>query len=285
MFQVFIENFTFQLNLKKSIQENASNYYEKAKRDLKKLVGLEKAIQETRLKIEEFKNQKIEEEQNIKVPLRTPKREWFEKFRWFYSSNGFLVIGGKDASTNEYLIKRQMEDNDVVFHADIPGAPFVLIKTEGKTFTEQTIKEAAQLAASYSRAWKEMLTTTNVYWVSPQQVSKHPPSGEYLSKGSFMIYGKRNHIKDVPLEVAIGIIKEDTIRVIGGPADAVAKKTKLYVKIVPGKKNSGELAKEIKYRLAKTSLNSERDEILKIPLEEIQRFIPSGKGDLLNDLK
>ena len=28
-------------------------------------------------------------------------KEWYEKFRWFYSSEGFLCIGGRDSTTND----------------------------------------------------------------------------------------------------------------------------------------------------------------------------------------
>jgi len=125
-----------------------------------------------------------------------------------------------------------------------------------------------------------MSTVTHVYWVSPQQVSEHPPSGEYLPRGSFMIYGKRNYVRDVPLEVAVGIKREDGMRVIGGPVEAIAKQTDLYVRIIPGKNASSRLAKEIRYRLAQASSNAEREETLKIPVEEVQRFIPLGRGDL-----
>jgi len=282
MLQVSVEGQKFELDLKQSIQENASKYYESAKRARRKLVGVETAIKQTQVKIEGLKYQIIEESEKAgKPPSRSPARDWYEKFRWFYSSDGFLVIGGRDASTNEVLIRKHMETDDMVFHTDTPGAPFILIKTKGELPPEQTIKEAAQLAASYSRDWKEMLTATNVYWVSPKQVSKHPPSGQYLPKGSFMIYGKRNYVRNVPLEVTIGIRKEHGIKIIGGPLDAIASQTKIYVRIVPGENASSKLAKDIKYRLAKASSNAEREEILKIPIEEIQRFIPSGRGDLL----
>jgi len=281
--QVSVENQSFQLDLEKSVQENALSHYEGAKKAERKLVGVGKAIEQTQVEIGKLRNLMVEEsERASKPPSIMPKREWYEKFRWFHSSDGFLVIGGRDASTNRVLVRRYMKTDDIVFHTDIPGAPFVLVKTDGKLPPEQTVREAAQLAASYSRAWKEMLATTNVYWVSPQQVSEHPPSGEYLPKGSFMIYGKRNYVRNVPLEAAIGVKKEDRMKIIGGPTDAIAKQTDLFVKIVPGKNTSSKLAKEIRHRLATASSNTEREEILQIPIEEIQGFIPSGRGDLLS---
>ncbi|HDQ07137.1 MAG TPA: fibronectin-binding domain-containing protein, partial [Candidatus Bathyarchaeota archaeon] len=195
---VSVDNHVFSINLRHSIQANADKYYSRSKKAEKKLRGAEKTLQETRAKIEKAKKQVTQRKETQQPLVKRRKKQWFEKFRWFHSSDGFLVIGGRDATTNEILIKRRMEPQDIVFHAEIVGAPFVLIKTEGKTAPEQTINEAAQLAASYSRAWGEMLSAVNVYWVNPEQVSKTPPSGQFLKKGSFMISGSKNFVRGVP---------------------------------------------------------------------------------------
>ena len=67
-----------------------------------------------------------------KRKVGTGNREWYEKFRWFTSSDGFLVVAGKDTVSNEVLIKKYAKQEDVVFHAEISGAPFTVVKTEGK---------------------------------------------------------------------------------------------------------------------------------------------------------
>jgi predicted ribosome quality control (RQC) complex YloA/Tae2 family protein len=279
--QVSIDGQIFDLNLKKSAQQNAAEYYEGAKKIGDKIRGLEKAIEQTKERIEKVKSEELEKE--VAAPTAIPvrrKRDWYEKFRWFLSSEGFLVIGGKDAATNEILIKKYMEPHDIVFHADIPGSPFVVIKTQGKT-PEKTINEAAQFTASYSRAWKEGLKAMDVYWVKPEQVSKTPPSGEYLPRGSFMIYGTKNYVRNVTLEIAIGIKRENgAFRVIGGPLEAISKQTNLFIKIVPGNEPSGKLAKNIRKALAENSSVEERAKILNVPIEEIYAFIPLGRGSI-----
>jgi len=277
---VSLEGSTLQLDLTRSIQASAAKFYGKAKKAQRKLEGAEKALCGTRAKIEDLQQKK---RQIVKVQKPPPVRRekvWYEKFRWFHSSDGSLVIGGKDATTNEILIKKHMEPHDIVFHADIVGAPFVLIKTEGKTPPEQSLKEAAQFAASYSRAWKEMFGVVDVYWFRPKQISKSPPSGQYLKKGSFMIRGAKNYTRNVPLAVAIGVQIKDYARIIGGPPEAVRNNTKVFVEIVPGEQKSGELAKQIRHILAEKTTKDWRKQILEIPLEEIQVFIPSGKGNI-----
>ena len=276
---VSVEKIIFPLNLRRSIQSNANKYYTRAKKAEKKLEGAEKSLRETQAKIEKVKQQ-IGRAKETRKPLAKKRRKaWYEKFRWFYSSDGFLVLGGRDATTNEILVKKHMEPQDIILHADILGAPFVLIKTRGKTPPERTINESAQLAASYSRAWREMLSAVDVYWVTPEQVNKSPPSGQYLKKGAFVIHGSKNFVRGVPLRVAIGIkIKEEEMVIVGGPVEAIANQTNVYVELVPGEQKSSGLAKQIRKVLAERASKDLKKRILEIPLEEIQSFIPLGRG-------
>jgi predicted ribosome quality control (RQC) complex YloA/Tae2 family protein len=278
---VSVENSIFPLNLRRSIQANATKYYSRAKKAEKKLKGAEKALLETQAKIKKLKQQIGIAKETRKPLAKRRKKAWYEKFRWFHSSDGFLVLGGRDATTNEILIKKHMEPHDIVLHADILGAPFVLIKTGGKTPPEQTIRESAQLAASHSRAWREMLSAVDVYWVKPEQVNKSPPSGQYLKKGSFMIHGSKNFVRGVPLRVAIGIKmnKEQTV-IAGGAVEAIANQTNVYVELVPGEQKSSGLAKQIRLLLAERASKALKKRILEIPLEEIQSFIPLGRGKI-----
>ncbi|MBS7615101.1 NFACT family protein [Candidatus Bathyarchaeota archaeon] len=280
--QVSVDSQSFSLNLRLSAQKNAAEYYELAKKAEKKAEGAQKAIEATREQMEKARllgTEKIEKASVLSHVGR--RREWFEKFRWFYSSQGLLVIGGRDATTNEIIVKKHVEPGDIVFHAEIQGAPFVVIKTGGAAPSEQTIKEAATFAASYSSAWKVGVSSVDVYWVRPEQVSKTPPSGEFLPKGAFMIYGTKNYVKGAVLEVAIGLISDaQNLRVIGGPPESVAHYTGNFVQLVPGRETSGKLAKQIRERLASFSSEKIRREVQKLPLEDIQWFIPPGGGTL-----
>lgn len=282
---VSVEGFDFPLDISRSVQANASNYYARAKKAERRLKGARKAMSEMQAKIRELGQEEAKRVKKVlEIPTKRKERSWYEKFRWFHSSDGLLVVGGRDATTNEILIKRYTQPHDVVFHADIVGAPFVVIKTEGKAPPEQTIWESAQLAASYSRAWREMLSALDVYWVRPEQVSKSPPTGQYLTKGAFMIHGAKNYARKVPLRLAIGVLlKKIEVKMIGGPAEAVAKQTKVFVEIVPGQQTSSVLAKQMRQVFVKKAPEEWRKRILNIPLEEIQRFIPSGGGTVISE--
>ena len=286
---VSVENMSFPLKLRKTVQENAASFYARAKKAEKKLRGIMESMRKTEEAIEKLRRKsadELRETEKVK-PLKAVKREWYEKFRWFRSSEGFLVLGGRDAATNEMLIKRHMEPQDIVFHADLIGAPFVLIKTEGKTPSEQTLREAAEFAAAYSKAWKQKLAAVDVYWVRPEQVSKQPPSGQYLTKGAFMIRGKKTYYKKIPLKTAIGIIirGKETPRIIGGPTSAIAKNADAYVEIAPNDTSAGKLAEQILQTLIRKTRLETSKQLRNFLVEEIRRFLPAGKGKIIGKAK
>jgi len=285
---VSVDGTVFPIQINRSIQANAAEYYERMKKAERKHEGAEKALKETQRRIEELKEQWTEriKEVHVEAPPKRVEKAWYEKFRWFNSSDDFLVVGGKDATANEILIKKHLDPHDIVLHSDIIGAPFVIIKTEGKAPTEQVIQEAAQFAAFYSRAWREKFGAVDVYWVYPNQLSKTAPSGQYLGRGAFIIKGTKNYIRKVSLRAALGIQKSgEQLRVIGGPIEAVQKHTNVYVEVVPGDEPSAKLARHIRHLMYERAAQEDRERILKISIEEIQQFIPMGKGTVVTARK
>jgi len=80
------------------------------------------------------------------------------KFRELVLSSGKQVLAGKNAETNELLVKQAGKD-EIVLHTSKPGSPFVNIKTRTKgsrnSYTIQDIKEATVFCAAFSQAWKK----------------------------------------------------------------------------------------------------------------------------------
>ena len=269
------------VNLDESIQQNADGYYAMAKETRAKLDGLRKAIETTESKLDLLTRKAEGEKLQPNIPQKRRRSQWFEKFRWFHSSEGFLVIGGRDASTNEILIKRQMTSTDLVAHAEIAGAPFVLVKTEGREASDVTLREACQFAVSTSRAWRLGLGSADAYWVRPDQVSSAPPSGQYLEKGMFMIYGPRNNVHGILLELAIGVTEEEeNIKLLGGPPSSVSSKTNYSVEIVPGNLSNMKLAEEVRSALTRLVPSELAPKVRSTPLEDFQKLLPPGNGSL-----
>ncbi len=101
------------------------------------------------------------------------------------------MVAGKDVVSNEVLIKKHTDPYDVVFHVDIVGSPFAVIKTEGKEPEKP----------HYSRQPNSQPTTPSMarrhgrhgrLLVKPEQLRQSGPSGEFVPRGAFMVNGKRS---------------------------------------------------------------------------------------------
>src|SRR3989338_8000756 len=168
------------IDLNKSIEQNAANYYDKAKKSKKKLAGAIKALDQAKNELSKFEKERgkiiihIEKDLELKEKEKEKKEKrksfWYDSFRWFFASNGMLVVGGRDATSNDILIKKQVLDHDLVFHTEAAGSPFFVIKTEGKEVPEEVLAEVAQATATFSRSWKLNLSYADVYWVTPSQI-------------------------------------------------------------------------------------------------------------------
>jgi len=240
-------SFEVALNFRKSVSENAAQMYEEGKKLQEKLKGAEEAVIQTKHELETLKETDIVEE---KKRVKHVKQWWFERFRWFISTEGNLVVAGRDASSNDLVVKKYLSDGDRYAHADIHGAPSCVIKSRRMTdeklpISEKTLEEACQFAASYSRAWNQF-GEASAYWVLPEQVSKTPESGEYVPKGAFIIRGKRNYIR-CKLEVAVGLIAlGNEEKLMGGPLTAVsARASKGYAILTPGVTKKSEIAQKL----------------------------------------
>jgi len=267
-----------EIDLHKNVEQNAGVYYDAAKKAKKKLLATKNAIEDLERQLGEAEIKQEKDEKAKEIKKKAGKQEWYEKFRWFYSSEGFFCIGGRDATTNELIMKKHTGKDDVVFHTEMAGSPFFVIKSKDKIPTEKTLKETAAAAASFSKAWKLGVGYTGVFSVKPEQVSKTPMTGEYLKKGSFMIYGRKERYNS-ELKLAIGIYKEkgkdndkDNSKEINnegkpmcGPEDAVASNCEKYVLILPGNVKSSDVAKDVMKKLK-----------VKVHPDEIIRILPAG---------
>jgi len=291
---VCVDNLCFSLNLRRTLFENAAEYYKRGKKAKQKSAGALTALEESCRKLAEIE-QSISEAEALKtvkpmevmkelVKRKVKRKEWYEKFRWFRSSDGFLVVAGKDAVSNEVLVKKHTKPDDAVFHADVTGAPFVVVKTEGKAPSEQALHEAGEFAAAFSRAWREGAGSADVYWVKPSQLSKSGPSGEYVPHGAFAVSGKRNWMRSVPLKLAIGVVGNGKASFIGGPVEAVKAKTKAYVTIMPGDLAGKDFLKQILQALMVKLPKEQREKAGKASVEHIREFVPYTKGVVVKDV-
>ncbi len=267
---VILDNEEVELDIKISVTQNSQVYYDRSKKLSSKIKGAVEAIEATRTL-----TGKEEAPKKTRQKLPVHKQKWYEQFRWFISSDGFLVIGGRDAESNENIVKKYLEKRDIFFHAHVSGSPAVVIKTEGKEVPGTTLVEAAQFTVSYSVIWKSGQASGDAYWVLPEQVSKTPEHGEYVGKGAFVIRGQRNYYKDVMLGAALGLILDEEKRLIGGPVSVVRKRAQFVMEIEPGEFEQNDLSKKI-YRMLNERFEDKR--LIKdiASPDKIAMFLPPG---------
>ncbi len=262
----------FEIYIDKGVHGNAELYYDRAKKMKEKIDGIRVAIQKT---LEELEKEKGKVRVGFTVRR---KREWFEDYRWFITSDGFLAIGGRNAKMNSEVVSKHLESKDLFFHTQTPGAPAVVLKL-GQEAPESSILETAEFSAIYSSLWKEGKHSGEVYYVKPEQVLRSAKPGEYLPRGSFYIVGDRNYV-EVELRCAIGVELEK-MRVIGGPVNAVKRWADYYVELEIGDVSADKLSVEIAKVLAeKAGENAYAVKAIAKP-EEVAKFLPPGKSRIV----
>ncbi len=291
------------------VEKNADRLYQEAKRIESKKEGAMAAIEDTREDLADVKERRDaweaddgdEEEPDDaaddeptdwlaepSIPVRQTE-QWYEQFRWFHTSDGFLVIGGRDADENEQLVKKYLERGDRFFHAQAHGGPVTILKATGPSepskdvdFPQSSLEEAAQFAVSYSSVWKDGKFAGDVYMVEKDQVSKTPESGEYLEKGGFAIRGDRTYFEDTEVGVAVGITCEDETRVVGGPPTAIRPQAATSITVEPGQYAQNDIAKRL-YREFKSRFADETFVRKVASPDRIQEFLPPGGSRMVDE--
>jgi predicted ribosome quality control (RQC) complex YloA/Tae2 family protein len=249
-----------------SAGKNADAKYLLRNKYKQKLKGLERAIAVTK---EKLKNIEQESRQTVKPETikATIEKKWYEKFRWFFTTSNFLVVGGRDSKNNELLVKKHMVETDLYFHADIHGAPHVILKSsKAEDVPEEDRREAANFAGMYSSAWKSKIFSVDVYSTSPEQVTKTANTGESVGTGAFVIRGKREYFRKLDLTCGIGY--DEKLGIIAGPYDAINKKTNVCFKLIPGDDRKSKVVGELKRRFEKKGIAT--------TTEEIDAMLPPG---------
>jgi predicted ribosome quality control (RQC) complex YloA/Tae2 family protein len=235
---------------------------------------------------------KIQKQKN-KKPLSEIKiltnKEWYEKYRWFLTTDDVLAIGGRDSSSNSVLIRRHLTENDYVFHAEVNGSPFFILKNANNNTSadlSQSIIETAHATVSFSRSWKDNLSSADAYWVYPYQVKKGAPTGQYLPKGAFIIECKRNFVKNLEIKLAIGLsFIVDRPLFIVGPFSAILKRSICLRNMMPSGFDVVKASKKIKSDFVDYSIKNEFPERLTnhlkhLSIDEIVRILPVGQFKL-----
>ena len=252
----------------------ASSLFDESKKQKGAISSIEKLIKKTEDKLEKT----IEKGEIAKGAIGftdVRKKNWYERYRWFFTSDGILAVGGRDGSSNSALIRKHVDKDDKIFHAEVNGSPFFLLKDMSEKLMPLSIEETAHATVCFSRAWQTSAYGMSSYWVNPDQVKKSAPTGQSMGKGSFMIYGTRNFIKISSLKLAVGIFKEDEdFLLVCGPPEPIKKKCLCYAVIEPGGSTISDVAKKIRAEFNKTDEGFRKIFLI----DDYVRALPTGSS-------
>jgi len=268
MVTTLFDKLSVTLDYTKNIDANASAIYQQGKDLNEKALRADEALKDSKEALEKKRKGFIKAKVELSNKVQPTKQFWFERYKWFITTSGKMVIAGRDAHTNDNIVKKHLKDEDVYAHADVHGAPSTILK-EGRDATPDDVRETCLFALVQSKAWVAALSDGSAYWVYTDQVSKTPQAGEYIPRGAFIIRGKRNYEHHLPMELAIGEISYQNARkVMCGPTESVAKLSTKYFVIHPGRgkatKTTALMAKE-----------------LQVPEEEVARILPPGDAEIV----
>ena len=277
IFLIKIDDEKIKINPNASLPTISSRLFDESKRQAAAIISIEKLKRKTEKKLEKEMGQvKVAEESITYSEIR--KKNWYERYRWFYTSDGILAIGGRDSSSNTAIIRKHIEKNDKIFHADIHGSPFFILKNDKKEILPTSLNEIAHATVCFSRAWREAMYGLNAYWVEPEQVKKAAPSGQFLPKGSFVIEGPRNYVNISTLKLAVGLVKQNSDYLIScGPPQPIKKNSICFVIIEPAGSEMVEIAKKIKLEINKMTDNVAKS----LSIDEFVRVLPAGDSHIV----
>jgi predicted ribosome quality control (RQC) complex YloA/Tae2 family protein len=214
------EEITIQLDPTMSPSENAQRYFKRYTKEKRTFAALQEQIKQNSEEIsyldsvmtmisscaEEADIEDIREEltQNgylKRKPKKKGQKQRESKPMKFTSSDGYDIYVGKNNKQNDDLTLKFADSHDVWLHTkEIPGS-HVIIKTGGMQPPNQTLTEAAILAAFYSKAKDSSLVPVD--YVIKKHVKK--PGG---AKPGMVIYDNNKTAYVTPTEDAVASIRQ-----------------------------------------------------------------------------
>ena len=213
------KNIAISLNKNFTPSENAQKYFKKynkmktAKKEITSQIEISKEeidyLENIMLSIENCENlaelMDIREELSKVGYLRSKNNNKKEtklttKPHEFISSDGFKILVGKNNKQNDHLTLKVASNDDIWLHTkNIPGS-HVIIKTEGKEVSDETIFEGAMLAAFFSKS--RMSSQVPVDYTKKKNIKK--PNG---AKPGMVIYETNSTIYVTPTEELVAKLK------------------------------------------------------------------------------
>lgn len=182
-------------NKLKTAQEKLAVQIEDADSDLAYLEQVQTAVELSSdpTNIEEIRQELVEAGIMKKKHQKKDKKKSKIEPLSYMSSEGFEILVGKNNLQNDYLTLKLASNKDMWLHTKIIPGSHVIIRTKGQDVSEQTIYEAACIAAWHSKG--RLSSQVPVDYTPVKHVSK--PSG---AKPGMVIYTTNQTVYVTPDE-------------------------------------------------------------------------------------
>ena len=174
----------------------------------------------------------------------------YKNYRWFFTSDGSLVVGGKSDEQNELVLTNFLKPNYIIMHTSAPGSSFMIIQSDKPS--KNDIEETAIFTGCFSKQWKTGSKKIDIDIFRGSQIYKV----KSMKTGTFGVKGDKKTIK----------IKPELILVIqNGKFRAVPStiKEKILAEIKQGNLSKEEASEKLaKILKDKFHLPVHRDEIM-----------------------
>lgn len=177
--------------------------------------------------------------------------EDYKKYKWFYTSSGKLVVGGKNAEQNDELLStfKKFDRDYWVMHTSSPGSPFSIIIAEPKSVKKSDLKECAIFTACFSRAWKSKAKKEKVDIFKLSQVSKQ----KGMKTGTWGVFGKIER-QEVSLKLVL-TRQEGILRAV--PEPTIKNKKEIILRLAPGNIDKRDMVTKLHVELGEVFKNDE----------------------------
>jgi hypothetical protein len=179
----------------------------------------------------------------------------YKKYKWFYTSSGKLVLGGKNAEQNDELLNKmkKLGKERIVMHTSHPGSPFCVIISDVVKVSKNDLAECAIFTGCFSRAWKLGRKSTRVHMFMLSQVNKE----KGMKTGT---WGVKERVRNVKVNMELFLIKQKRVY------RAVPFSVKGGIRVCPGRVDKTKMVDKLRGALG--------DE--KAKADELLSALPAG---------
>ncbi|CCF57321.1 hypothetical protein KAFR_0C03290 [Kazachstania africana CBS 2517] len=200
------QHVTVTIDLSLSSYANASQYFNSKKDSAEKQKKMEKHMAKAMTNIENRIDQqlkkKLRESHTVLKKIRKPY--FFEKYNWFISSEGYLVMTGKSALENDQIYMKYIEDDDIFMSTSFGSKAWIKNPDRGE-IPPNTLMQAGIFCASSSKAWSNKVVCSPK-WCYARNITKFTQDGSIVAEtGEFVLIDEQKQSTLPPAQLIMGI--------------------------------------------------------------------------------